>query len=130
MMQVKALAALSAVPAAPAPLDKKHEALKKATQQFESYFVDEMLKEMRKTIPEDTLLGDSDHQQEIFQDMSDQAVADSVSKTGSFGLAAMMYKELAPSLPPNGTVTNGTANGAPVAPISQTSQTGLTRPKS
>jgi peptidoglycan hydrolase FlgJ len=93
--------ALKAEPSPPAPLDKQHASLKKATQLFESYFFDEMLKEMRKTIPEDTLLGDSDHQQEIFQDMSDQAVADNVSKSGSFGLAAMMYKELSRSLPPN-----------------------------
>jgi len=82
-------------------LDKAHAGLKKAAQGFESYFVDQMLKEMRKSIPKDDFLGDSDHQQEIFQDMSDQAVADNAAKTGSFGIANALYKELSKSLPPN-----------------------------
>jgi len=82
-------------------LDKSHADLKKATQQFESYFVDQLFKEMRKTVPDDTLLGDSDHQTEIFTDMMDQSVSDSISKRGDFGLAKMMYSELSKHLAPN-----------------------------
>ena len=82
-------------------LDKAHADLKKAAQGFESYFINEMFKEMRKSIPKDDLTGDSDHQKEIFQDMSDQAVADSAAKTGSFGIAKMLYQELSKALPPN-----------------------------
>ena len=81
------------------PLDKAHADLKKACQQFEAYFLDSLFKEMRKTVPKDKLLGDDAHQQEIFQEMMDQNVADSVSKQGGFGLADMMYRQLSPALP-------------------------------
>jgi flagellar protein FlgJ len=89
----------------PAPLtstapvsDKKHADLKKATQQFEAYFLDELLKEMRKTVPKDTLLKDQSNQQEIFRDMMDQDMADNMSKRGDFGLGKMMYDQLSASL--------------------------------
>jgi flagellar protein FlgJ len=111
-MNVNGLKPLNAVSTATAPekLDKVHSDLKKATQQFESYFVDQMLKEMRKGIPKDDLFGDSDNQQAIFQDMSDQAVADSVSKRGNFGIANMLYKELSKTLPTNNPPQDASAN--------------------
>jgi len=114
----------NALPGANVKLDKAHADLKKAAQGFESYFVDQMLKEMRKSIPKDDFLGDSDHQQEIFQDMSDQAVADNAAKTGSFGIANSLYRELSKSLPPNNplpdssTLTKAVASGVNVPAIS------------
>lgn len=88
-------------PAAPAnaPLDKKHQDLKKATAQFESFFLHQLLQEMRKTVPEDTLVGDDGHPKEIFQDMMDQTLADTASKRGDFGLGKMLYSQLSRSLP-------------------------------
>lgn len=79
-------------------LDKKHEDLQKATMQFESFFLHQLLQEMRKTIPKDSLVGDDGHQKEIFQDMMDQTLADSVSKRGDFGLGKMLYSQLSRSL--------------------------------
>ncbi len=79
-------------------LDKKHQDLKKATQQFEGYFLHELLKEMRKTVPKDTLLGDDGHGQEIFQDMMDQTLSETMSERGDLGMAKMMYDQLAPAL--------------------------------
>jgi Rod binding domain-containing protein len=78
---------------APSAQDKKHLDLKKATQQFEGYFLQELLKEMRKTVPQDKLLGDDGHGQEIFRDM--------MSSRGDLGMAQMMYDQLAPSLSDN-----------------------------
>ena len=72
--------------------------LKKATQQFEGYFLHELLKEMRKTVPEDKLLGDDGHGQEIFQDMMDQTLSESMASRGDLGMAKMMYDQLAPGL--------------------------------
>ena len=83
---------------APPALDKKHLDLKKATQQFEGYFLHELLKEMRKTIPQDKLLGDDRHGQEIFRDMMDQTLSESMAKRGDLGMAQMMYNQLAPGL--------------------------------
>jgi flagellar protein FlgJ len=86
---------------APPALDKKHLDLKKATQQFEGYFVNELLKEMRKTVPKDTLIKDDGDGQEIFQGMMDQTLSDSMSSRGDLGMAKMMYDQLAPSLGDN-----------------------------
>lgn len=83
---------------APIVLDKAHQDLKKATQQFEGYFLHELLKEMRKTVPDDKLLADDGHGQEIFKDMMDQTLADSMSHRGDLGMAKMMYDQLAPAL--------------------------------
>ncbi len=83
---------------APPALDKKHLDLKKATQQFEGYFLHELLKEMRKTVPDDKLLGDEGHGQEIFRDMMDQTLSESMSSRGDLGMAKMMYDQLASSL--------------------------------
>ena len=84
--------------AAPPALDKKHLGLQKATQQFEGYFLHELLKEMRKTVPEDKLLADKSHGEETFRDMMDQTLTDSMSSRGDVGIAKMMYDQLAPSL--------------------------------
>ena len=84
--------------AAPPVLDKAHQDLKKATQQFEGYFLHELLKEMRKTVPDDTLLPDDGNGKQIFQDMMDQTLSDNMSSRGDFGMAKMMYAQLAPSL--------------------------------
>lgn len=83
---------------APPAQDKAHLDLKKATQQFESYFLNELLKEMRKTVPQAKLLGDDGNGKQIFQDMMDQKLSDNMSSRGDLGMAKMMYDQLAPSL--------------------------------
>ena len=83
---------------APPVLDKAHADLKKAAQGFESYFLHQMLTEMRKTVPDDKLLGDDGHGKEIFQDMMDQTLSDSMSRRGDLGMAKMMYDQLAPTV--------------------------------
>lgn len=88
------------LPVGPPVLDKPHAALKKATEQFESYFLHQMLQEMRKTVPQDPLLKDDGDQQKIFQDMLDQKLSDSISQRGDFGLGKMLYDQLKGSLAP------------------------------
>lgn len=84
--------------AAAPPQDKAHLDLKKATQQFESYFLNELFKEMRKTVPQDKLLADDGNGKQIFQDMMDQKLSDNMSSRGDLGLAKMMYDQLVPSV--------------------------------
>ncbi len=95
------------IPAPPA-LDKAHLDLKKATQQFEGYFLHQLLTEMRKTVPDDKLLADDGNSKQIFQDMMDQTLSESMSSRGDLGMAKMMYDQLAPSLGPTslGTATD------------------------
>ena len=72
------------------------ERLKKATQGIESLFVKDLLKIMHKSA-EATKLAKGPGT-EIYQDMMDQALADSVSKNGSFGLAKSLYNQFEPLL--------------------------------
>lgn len=88
---------LSGIDINPAP-NLKTDNLKKAAQGFESYFVDEMFKEMRKTVDKDPLVEDQGHERETFQEMLDQKVADDVSHRGDFGLANMLYHQLSPTV--------------------------------
>ena len=86
-------------PATPAP-DKAHRDLKKACQQFDGYFTDLLFKEMRKTVPDSKLLGDQSNQRQIFTDMMDQTLADSMAQRPGPSLGQMMYDQLAPALGP------------------------------
>ena len=76
------------------PLDQPHAQLKVAAQKFESYFLHQMFQEMRKTVPKDEELKDDGDQQQIFQDMLDQTMSDSMSKRGDFGIGKMLYDQL------------------------------------
>jgi Rod binding domain-containing protein len=70
-------------------------ALKKTCVQFEGQFFDMMLQEMRKTVPQDTLLGDDANQQDIFQGMMDDQVSqDMAEHGGSNDIANAMYRQL------------------------------------
>ena len=65
--------------------------LKKACEQFESVFAKQLLGEMRKGVKE-TPLGDSAGS-EIYKDMMDQAMADSIASQGALGIGKMLYKQ-------------------------------------
>ena len=71
--------------------------LKKVCTQLEGLFFNMMLKEMRKTIDKSKLVGDSQHQQEIFQGMQDDNLSQQMATNdhSDNGLANMLYKQLA-----------------------------------
>lgn len=68
--------------------------IQKVSRDFESIFLGYMLKQMRKTVPEDALFGNS-NAKEIFSEMYDESLSQELSKAGGIGLAAMMYKQFA-----------------------------------
>jgi Rod binding domain-containing protein len=68
--------------------------LAKVSRDFESIFLTYMLKQMRKSLPEDSLLGNS-NAKDIYTEMYDESLANELAKAGGIGLAAMMYKQLA-----------------------------------
>ena len=86
-------------PAAPAP-DKAHRDLKNSCQQFDAYFTDLLFKEMRKTVSDSHLIGDQSNQRQIFTDMMDQTLADTMAQRPGASLGQMMYDQLAPALGP------------------------------
>jgi len=65
----------------------------KVAQDFEAMFIHQMLKSMRNTVPKDE---DMSTGRRIFTEMMDEQIANTASRTGNFGLAQIIYKELAP----------------------------------
>jgi len=75
------------------PESQDHGELEKACRDFESLFVNYMMKQMRETIPKDGLFGNSQAEQ-IYNSMLDQEVAKTISKQRGMGLAALMYNQM------------------------------------
>lgn len=65
--------------------------LKKACEQFEAVFAKKLLSEMRRGVKE-TQIGDQAGS-EIYRDMMDQAIADSIAHRGSLGIGDLLYKQ-------------------------------------
>ena len=68
--------------------------LRKACVAFEGYFVQMMLKEMRKSVDSSNGLFPKGHTELIFEGMLDEEIAKSVAEGKGIGLADMMYQQL------------------------------------
>lgn len=68
------------------------EAIKKVAKQFESLFVQMMLKSMRDTMPEEGLFNSK--QQRMYQDMYDKQISLNISNGRGVGLAAVIERQL------------------------------------
>lgn len=68
------------------------QALRKAAQQFEALFTQQMLKSMRQTTPGDSLTGSEEGQ--LYRDMLDQQLAQNLAQGRGFGLADMLVRHL------------------------------------
>jgi Rod binding domain-containing protein len=66
--------------------------LKKAAQDVEAIFLKDLLGAMQKSIPKNDI-GDN-YGADIYQDLFNQAMAQSVSKGDSFGIGKILYKSL------------------------------------
>ncbi|SHK54310.1 flagellar protein FlgJ [Selenomonas ruminantium] len=80
-----------------AAMAKRDKELKEACEGFEAMFLNMMYRQMRATVPEDSLFGES-HGQKIFQDMRDDELMKKVAAGGGIGIADMMYKQLKPQV--------------------------------
>lgn len=79
--------------------------LKKACEGFEAMFLNMMYRQMRATVPENTLFGES-NAMKIFQDMRDDELMKNVAAGGGIGIADMMYKQLKPQVESRNAVQN------------------------
>lgn len=71
--------------------DKK---LKEACQEIEAVFINQMLRRMRATVPENGLIPVSSAEK-IYREMLDEEYSKVIAKSrNNFGLADMLYKEL------------------------------------
>lgn len=80
-----------------AELAKRDKELKKACEGFEAMFLNMMYRQMRATVPENSLFGES-HGEKIFKDMRDDELMKQVAAGGGIGIADMMYKQLKPQV--------------------------------
>lgn len=72
---------------------QQQERLKTVCKDMESVFINYLLTQMRKTVPESSLLGHS-NQQKIMESMLDSEMAKKMSTAGGIGLADMIYRQL------------------------------------
>ncbi|MBR1737801.1 MAG: rod-binding protein, partial [Firmicutes bacterium] len=73
---------------------KDDKELMNACVEFESYFLKEMIKAMRRTVDKSDSFIPQSNAEEIFQDMLDDEYAKSSAKGSGIGLAKMMYEQL------------------------------------
>ena len=74
----------------------KDKELREACETFESYFLLMLMREMRKTVfdnSENSFIKKS-NAEKIFTDMMDEEIAKTAAKNGGLGLADMLYKQL------------------------------------
>ena len=72
---------------------KEKEKLKKACKDFEALFVNQLMKEMRKTVKKSGFI-DGGNAEKIFQSMLDEKYAEAIADSGNMGLADMMYRQI------------------------------------
>lgn len=68
--------------------------LKAVTREFESLLLHQLIKSMRRTVPESPL---TSHGERIFRDMLDMEYARRIAQAGGIGLADILYKSLSGS---------------------------------
>jgi flagellar protein FlgJ len=68
--------------------------LHKAAQQFEGVFLGMLFKEMRATVPTDSVFGKESNTESMFSEMLDQQRAQSMAASGNFGIAKVLESQL------------------------------------
>lgn len=69
-------------------------ALRAAAQGFESFFIHQLIKGMRRTVPDGGLF-DKGFAEEVYEDMLDQEMAENMAAASGIGLAEIVYDQLA-----------------------------------
>jgi Rod binding domain-containing protein len=70
----------------------EHQKLRKATREFEAYFVGILLKKMHASAAKGGLF-DQRSEAATYREMFDEAVAAEIGRSGTFGIGDMLYKE-------------------------------------
>lgn len=73
--------------------DSSDEELLDACKQFEQYFVEKVIKQMKDTIPKDELTGDNEYMS-AFEDQFVEELAGKITDSGQLGLAQQMYESM------------------------------------
>ncbi len=74
------------------PSKKQDESkLKEACEQFESLFLSQMLKEMKKSVPK---ADDASKEQDTYDEMMYDEIAKSMAASGGVGMASVLYQQV------------------------------------
>ena len=76
--------------------EKDDAKLKEACKGFESYFLNMMLKEMRKTVPQSE--SENSYAMGLYQEMLDEEIAENAASGKGIGIADTMYNQLSEKL--------------------------------
>ena len=98
--------------------DKRKAAIHKTAVEFQSLFVEMMLKSMRETVGKDKLTGGG-RGEEIYSSFLDREYAAAISRRGGFGLAEVIEKQILSQEMGSG---KGTSGGAGIASDEQTAK--------
>ncbi|MCB0323364.1 MAG: rod-binding protein [Bdellovibrionales bacterium] len=80
---------------------KSQEDVEKAAGGFEALLLHQMLKAMWSTVQSTGFLGDDSNQAQIYRDMLNQAIADSVAEGRGVGVKDFLRKELSKTIEPS-----------------------------
>lgn len=72
--------------------------LHSAATQLEGVFLDMLLSAMRDTVPKESVFGKQSMAEDTFSQMLDEQRAQSVAKSGSFGIAKVLEEQLRSSV--------------------------------
>ena len=72
---------------------KDPQKLKQACAEFESLFLNYLLKSMRASVPEGGII-DQSEESKMFKAMLDEKMADEISASGGLGLGEILYQKL------------------------------------
>ncbi len=89
--------------------------LKKVCRDFESIFVNQLMQQMRRTIPKEGLLGGG-KAEEIYTTMQDAEMAKNISQQRGIGLADVLYRQLS-RLTHDGSQMDETRDNEPVGKV-------------
>ena len=73
--------------------EKQRQQAKKVSQDFEGLFIGMMMKSMRETVGKDKLTGGG-HGEDVYRSMLDQEYVAASAKSGGFGLAKLIEKDI------------------------------------
>ncbi len=81
-------------------LSSSQKELKDTAEQFESLFIQQLLTQMRKTVPDSDLFGDR-KAEKLFESMLDEQLSIEMARAGGIGLSDIIYRQMVLHVPSN-----------------------------
>jgi peptidoglycan hydrolase FlgJ len=91
--------AIGGIAPPPSRADLRHSALKKASEQLEGMFVQQLYKAMRDTVPQQEGIVSGGAGEDIFTGLLDQHLAAETPKHWQTGLSDALYRQLSRGMP-------------------------------